>query len=152
MLLSIPGKVFSRILLDKMTIAVDAKPRDQQVRFRKNRSCIDQFCTQRIIVEQALECSLLSTLTLSTMRRLSTASAEIHCSRLRGITVFLISASHISCRVVHGDQLSETFEVTTGVRQGCLLTPFLFLLVIDWITITTTKGRKNGFQWSPWVQ
>ena len=45
LLLSIPGKVFSRILLDKMKTAVDAKLRDQQAKFRKDRSCIDQICT-----------------------------------------------------------------------------------------------------------
>ena len=68
--------------------------------------------------------------------------------------ISLIKATYqgMSCRVVHGGQLSEKFEVTTGVRQGCLLSSFQFLLVIDWIMKTTTKGRKNGIQRSPWVQ
>ena len=58
----------------------------------------------------------------------------------------------MSCKVVHRGKLSESFEVKTGVRQGCLLSPFLFLLVIDWIMKTTTKGRNNGIQWSLWSQ
>nr|KAG5709158.1 hypothetical protein BaRGS_028614 [Batillaria attramentaria] len=49
----------------------------------------------------------------------------------------------MSCRIAHAGQLSESFEVKTGVRQGCLLSPFLFLLVIDWIMKTTTSGRKK---------
>ena len=53
-----------------------------------------------------------------------------------------------SCRVIHEGQLTESFEVKTGVRQGCLLSPFLFLLAIDWIMRSTTMGRKNGVQWS----
>ena len=37
-------------------------------------------------------------------------------------------------------------------HQGCLLSPFLFLLVIDWIIKTTTTGRNNGIQWTLWTQ
>lgn len=37
----------------------------------------------------------------------------------------------MSCKIAHACQLSESVEVKTGVQQGCLLSPFLFLLVID---------------------
>nr|KAG5685318.1 hypothetical protein BaRGS_003340 [Batillaria attramentaria] len=59
---------------------------------------------------------------------------------------------HVATRIAHAGQLSESFEVKTGVRQGCLLSPFLFLLVINWIMKTTTAGRKNGIQWTRWMQ
>lgn len=36
----------------------------------------------------------------------------------------------------------------TGVKQGCLLSPFLFLLCIDWTMKHTTYNKKTGFQWS----
>ena len=54
----------------------------------------------------------------------------------------------MSCKIAQAGQLSESFEVKTGVRQGCLLSPFFFLLVIDWIMKTTTTGRNNGIQWT----
>ena len=53
----------------------------------------------------------------------------------------------MSCRVIHDGQLTENFEIRTGVRQGCLLSPFLFILAIDWIMKTETKGKRNGIQW-----
>ena len=55
MLLSVPGKVFNRILLERIKEAVDPKLRDQQAGFRRNRSCADQIATLRIIVEQTSE-------------------------------------------------------------------------------------------------
>ena len=52
----------------------------------------------------------------------------------------------MTCRVVHAGQMSDSFEVKTEVRQGCLLAPFLFMLVIDWVMKTTTAERNNGIQ------
>ncbi|CAH8442311.1 unnamed protein product [Schistosoma haematobium] len=54
-LLSIPGKVFNRVSLNRMKDCVDAQLRDQQAGFRKDRSCTDQIATLRIIVEQSIE-------------------------------------------------------------------------------------------------
>ena len=48
--------------------------------------------------------------------------------------------------------LTNQFAIKTGVRQGCPLSPFLFLLVIDWVMKTTTEGRKNRIQWTLWTQ
>ena len=56
----------------------------------------------------------------------------------------------MSCGVVYCGQLSTGFEVGTGVRQGCLLSPFMFLLAIDWIMKATTKEKSNGIQWTLW--
>nr|KAG5714060.1 hypothetical protein BaRGS_020388 [Batillaria attramentaria] len=113
MLLSVPGKVLNRILLERMREAVDPMLRDQQAGFRRNRHY-----------------------------------------GVPGKIISLIQCTYqdMSCRIGHAGQLSESFEVKTGVRQGCLLSPFLFLLVIDWIMKTTTAGRKNGIQWTLWTQ
>ena len=57
----------------------------------------------------------------------------------------------MTCRVVHEGQLTNQFAIKTGIRQGYLLSPFLFLLVIDWVMKTATEGRKNGIQWTLWT-
>ncbi len=54
----------------------------------------------------------------------------------------------MTCRVAHGGHFTKSFAVRTGVRQGCLLSPFLFLLAIDWILKKTTAGKRNGIQWT----
>nr|KAG5693183.1 hypothetical protein BaRGS_014073 [Batillaria attramentaria] len=129
MLLSVPGKVLNRILLERMREAVDPMLRDQQAGFRRNRSCADQIASLRIIVEQSLEWN-----------------SPLYINFIDYEKAFdSCTYQDMSCRIAHAGQLSESFEVKTGVRQGCLLSPFLFLLVIDWIMKTTTAGRKNGY-------
>ncbi|VDP20010.1 unnamed protein product [Schistosoma margrebowiei] len=46
------------------------------------------------------------------------------------------------------EEILDAFQVRTGVRQGCLLSPFLFLLVVDWIMKTSTSEGKHGIQWT----
>ena len=68
------------------------------------------------------------------------------------ISLIRCTFQDMSRKIAHAGQLSGSFEVKTGVQQGCLLSPFLFLLVIDWIMKTTTTGRNNGIQWTLWTQ
>jgi hypothetical protein len=55
-------------------------------------------------------------------------------------------------KVIHEGQLTEAFDITTGVRHGYLLSPLLFLLAVDWIMKKATDGRKNGIQWTMFNQ
>ena len=50
-------------------------------------------------------------------------------------------------RVIQTRELTPPFSLKTGVRQGCILSPMLFLLVIDWTMTTTTEGSRTGIQW-----
>ena len=41
-------------------------------------------------------------------------------------------------------KLSEEFEVTTGVLQGDVLAPFLFIIVLDFVMKNATKNNPGG--------
>ena len=43
--------------------------------------------------------------------------------------------------------MTEPFTVTTDVRQGFILSPLLFLMVINWVSKTAYKEPK-GIQWT----
>ena len=67
---------------------------------------------------------------------------------LRNLFVTLIRTTHEGhgMQVRHAAKVSAGFEVLAGVRQGCPLSPFLFLLAIDSITRKTTAKKRNGIQ------
>ena len=56
------------------------------------------------------------------------------------ISLIRISYEDMACRVVHTGQLTNSFMVKTGVGQGCILSPFLFVLAMDWTMKKTTQN------------
>ena len=44
-------------------------------------------------------------------------------------------------------QQSDWFQIKTGVKQGCNMSGFLFLLVVDWIMRTVLADTPMGIRW-----
>ena len=63
------------------------------------------------------------------------------------IRIIKNSYDTITCKVVHAGKLSDSFAVKTGIKQGCLMSSFLFLLAIVW-TMETTDKQQTGIQWN----
>ena len=51
------------------------------------------------------------------------------------------------CTVRHNRQGSEWFRITSGVRQGWVVSLLIFLIVIDWIMNEVTNKGRRGLQW-----
>ena len=51
------------------------------------------------------------------------------------------------CAVIDKGEESEWFSVKTGVKQGCSMSAFLFLLVLDFVMRKTTKDKHTGLRW-----
>ncbi|KAL9952861.1 hypothetical protein ACROYT_G040182 [Oculina patagonica] len=139
-----------------MKVEVDKRLREEQAGFRKDRSCTDQIATLRIILEQSLEWnSPVYATFVDYEKAFDSVDREVLWKLLRHygipekyITLIQKTYEECTCRVIHNGVLSELFEMLTGVRQGCLLSPFLFLLVIDWIMRRTTEKHQDGIQWT----
>ena len=153
-------KCFNRIILNKLKDIVDQKLRDNQAGFRKNRSCVDQITTLRLIVEQSLEWNSSFYINfIDYEKAFDSVDRGMLWKTMRhyGIPekiVNLVRSLYVgtNCQVSHDGQPSEPFQINTGVRQGCLLSPFLFTLAVDWILKESSKGKKYGVQWTPWLQ
>ena len=135
-----------------MRAAVDNLLQDEQAGFRKNRSCADHVATLRIIIEQSLEWHSPLYINFIDYEK---AFDSVHRKALwkllhhygipeKIITIIQKTYEGMSCRVVHYGQFSIGFEVGTGVRQGCLLSPFMFLHAIDSVMKATTKEKSNA--------
>ena len=158
-LLVIASKVLTRVILARVKDSIDRKLRQNQAGFRPDRSCTDQTATLRIIVEQSVEWnSPLYLCFIDFMKAFDSLDREVMWQLLKhyGVPqklINIIMALYDSCQccVIHGGKLSPAFSVKTGVKQGCLLSPLIFTLAVDWIMRHSTRGR-NGIQWTPTTQ
>ncbi|VDO56161.1 unnamed protein product [Schistosoma margrebowiei] len=124
------------------------------------RSCTDQIATLRIIVEQSIEWnSSLYINFIDYEKAFDSVDRTTLWKLLRHygvpqkiVNIIQNSYDGLNCKIVHGGQLTKSFEVKTGVWQGFLLSLFLFLLVIDWIMKTSTSEGKHGIQWTSRMQ
>jgi hypothetical protein len=158
--LSVVANVLKRIFLTRLLKAVDEKLREQQTGFRKDRSYTDQIAALRIIIEQSLEWNTSLFLNCVDFEKAFDSLDREVLWRLMahyGIpqkftNLIRNSYNNMQCRVIHEGKLIESYDVRTGVKQGCLLSPFLFPLAIDYIMIESTEGKRNGIQWTMWQQ
>ena len=50
--------------------------------------------------------------------------------------------------MICGQHLTEEFDINTGIKQGCVVAPFLFYMAIDWNMKRKDIGVKIGITWT----
>ena len=156
MLLSIPGKVLTRIMLERLKTALDKRLRVEQAGFRQDRSCTDHIATMRIIIEQSLEWQTpLYTVFVDFQKAFDSVDRDVIWRLMyhygfppKFVAIIQQLYEDATCQVIHDGKLTEPFSVQTGVRQGCLLSPTIFLMVVDWVKRQSTAGQRTGIQWT----
>lgn len=150
-MLPITSKVFSKIIHTRLAEAVEEYIRQEQAGFRPGRSCSDHIFTLRQILEQRME--------RSPACQLEKAFDSIHRDSLwkilrhygipsKLVNVIKMLYSDFKSKVICNTALTDAFSVTTGVKQGCILSPFLFILGIDWVLRQVTSGVRKGIRWT----
>lgn len=154
-LLSVPSKVLARIILNRIQQSIEKKLRKEQAGFRSARSCVDLINTLRILLEQSKEFQTTLYLTFVDFEKaFDTVKHQVlwHVLQEYGIPGKIISIikdmyDGYECHVLHQGKLTEAIPVNAGVRQGCILSPILFLLVLDSVMRRVTRNRRRGIQW-----
>ena len=163
-LLSVVGKVYGRVLIERVIECTDEAIGEEQCGFRSGRGCTDQIFVVRQVCEKMLE---KHREVFWAFMDLEKAYDRIDREALwqvlgiygvggcvlRGIQSFY-EGSTACVRV--GSDMSESFDVTVGLRQGCVMSPWLFNVYMDGVVREVkmrTLGRglemrtRNGQEW-----
>ena len=161
-LLSIPSKVFCRILLSRIESVVDQNLRQEQAGFRRERGCRDQIFALKNIIEQCVEWNAPLHINF---HRLPESFCCLHRGTLwkivraygippKIVTLMGLFYRHFECSVIVNGIPSDWSSVESGVRQGCTMSPILFLMAIDWVMRKKegTADKPRGIQWTLFSQ
>ena len=163
-LLSIPGKVYGRVIIERVRERTRNLIGEEQGGFMEGRGCTDQIFTVKTIVERYI----------GKRRKLYAAFMDLEKAydrvdrkalwdvmKIYGVGGKLLRAVQAfyensrACVKVDGE-CSESFGINVGVRQGCVMSPWLFNIYMDGVMKefrmrTAGKGAKmfkNGRMWT----
>ena len=149
------SKVVAQIVLNRIQPALDTSMRRNQAGFRRGRSCADQINSLRVIVEQSRE--------LNTPLYLLFVDFKCAFNRLHQPTMWRILSRYgipdklveiirnlyldAGVSVLHDGRIGASFTVGSGVKQGCILSPLIFNIVLDF-TMRRVTTKPRGIHWN----
>ena len=140
-LLNVVGKIFERLILDRWMpfLADKGFPNSLQFAYQKDKSCIDASMSLQEAVLHNIEhgskvycCFLDSTKAFDTVW-ISGLFYKLYNLGIQGKTWRLLRNwySKLTSRVITGGIVSAEFPILQGVRQGGVLSPWLFMIYND---------------------
>ena len=138
-LLSVVGKVYGGILIERIRVSSDRAIGEEQCGFREGRGCVDQIFTVRQICEKYMGVNrevYMAFMDLEKAYDRVDRSALWQVLRIYGVGGNLLKAVQSfyseSRACVKGESgVSEWFDVRVGLRQGCVMSPWLFNMYMD---------------------
>ena len=149
-----PSKIFCRVLLNRIEEAIDVNLCQEQVGFRRGKGCMDPIFSLRNIIEQSTEWNAPLCIGFIDFKNAfdciyhETLWKILRHYGLPQKIVDLISVLYKSfeCSVLMDSTQTDYFPVKSGVRQGCILSPILFNITLDYIMGQTTQNVRHGIQ------
>ena len=141
-LLSLPGKVYSKVLERRVRPIVEPRIEEEQCRFHPGRGTTDQLFTLAGVLEGAWEYNLPVHMCFVDLEKAydrvprDVLWEELREYGVRGSllrTIQSLYSQSESCVRILGSK-SDLFQVGVGLRQGCALSPILFVIYMDRIS------------------
>jgi hypothetical protein len=113
--------------------------RPKQSGFHPWRSCSDHIFTLRQILEQRNEWIMLLYINFIDLEKAFDSIQQEYVRKILrhyGVPVKLVQVvamlyNDFKSQVICNTEFRDTFNFSTGVKQGCILSPFLFILAMD---------------------
>ena len=143
------GKIFCKILEKRLRTTLEPQLSETQLGFRKNKGCTDAIFALRQLIEKSIEFN--ETLYLAFVDQ-EKAFDRVDRNKLWEILKQYGVSTHLTnlCRSLYNNsecivratgEHSEPFTIRSGVRQGCVLSPLLFITYIDNICKETSQAE-----------
>ncbi|KAK3548428.1 hypothetical protein QTP70_012986 [Hemibagrus guttatus] len=141
-LLSLPGKVYSRVLERRVRPLVEPRIQEEQCGFRPSRGTLDQLYTLHRVLEGSWEFAQPVHMCFVDLEKAFDRVPrgilwEVLCEyRVRGYLLRAVRSLYNRSRslVRIASCKSDLFPVHVGLRQGCPLSPVLFIVFMDRIS------------------
>ena len=155
-LVSVGTKLLSNMILFRLKDAVDNVIREEQCGFMKCRGCVDQIFTLRLIIEKCLNYQTYSVISFidyeqifeSVDRRALAKILTLYGIADKYTKVISTKNENKTAAVKEGNKVSSWFRIESGVKQSCVLSPFIWFILINFILSRTGKKiRDRGIKW-----
>jgi len=153
-LLDLSFKCLEAVISNRIREACELAARENQAGFRAGRGCVDQIFALRQVIElhhEFREPLFIAFIDFAAAfdsidRRSLRLILEALGFPTKIIKVIMALYNETKCRVRVYGQESKPFTVTTGVRQGAILSPTLFNICIDWAMREALDNQDLGIQ------
>ena len=160
-LLSVTSKIFTGILNKRLYnwAEYNDKINIEQAGFRKSHSTIDHIYTLYSMASNCLYggrrskfyvCFVDFRKAFDTVKRARLWEIlERQGVSSKMLDILKAIYNKVTAVIRHGNELTGEINCPLGVRQGCLLSPLLFTLLITELAQEVARGGRHGYQFSP---
>jgi hypothetical protein len=151
-LMSHGAKIYDKVCLNRLNVKVEPQLQEEQYGFRPGRSTVDLIFALRQIMDSKWEQKLpmiMAFLDLEKAYDHLPRKIVWECLKRKGISKGLIEriqSTYVNClsRVQTSAGMTPWFGVKSGVRQGSVLSPLLFIVVMDDMMLKVKEHSDTG--------